>query len=86
MNLKSRKKIFKVLIIVVSFLFFLNMFILPVRAEQLTKTTYLEQWIKNPDFDDNADWISQISGDVTDVNNDISAGQANFNVQGETYT
>ncbi|MFX0005641.1 MAG: hypothetical protein ACFFAV_02815 [Candidatus Hermodarchaeota archaeon] len=59
---------------------------MPVRAQQLTKTTYLEQWIQNPDFNDNANWISEINGDVTDVNNDISAGQANFNVQGETYT
>ncbi|MFX1379889.1 MAG: hypothetical protein ACFFA4_12440 [Promethearchaeota archaeon] len=86
MKSKSKKKIVQLLIVLAAFLFFLNIFAIPVRGEHLTKTTYIEEWIENSDFDDSVGWISEISGDVTDVNNDISVGVANFNIQGKMYT
>ncbi len=59
---------------------------LHISAAQLSKRTYEDQWIKNSDFNNSTDWISEITGDVTDVNTDISSGVANFNVKGASYT
>lgn len=59
---------------------------LHISAPQWSKKNFEDQWIKNSDFNNSTGWISEISGDATDVNSDISEGVANFNVEGAIYT
>ncbi|MFX1573604.1 MAG: hypothetical protein ACFFB0_12710 [Promethearchaeota archaeon] len=59
---------------------------LHISAAQLTKKTYVDQWIENSDFNNNTNWISEITGDKTDITTDINEGVANFNVEGASYT
>lgn len=45
-----------------------------------------EQWIENPDFEDDEGWSKEIGGDVRDIDADITGGEANYIISGESDT
>ncbi|MFX1489919.1 MAG: hypothetical protein ACFFBI_12265, partial [Promethearchaeota archaeon] len=52
-------------------------------AEQWTKRSFTEQWIKNSNFSRSDGWTSEYSGDLTDIENIIENGEAQFKIRGE---
>ncbi|MFX1476797.1 MAG: hypothetical protein ACFFCI_01575 [Promethearchaeota archaeon] len=52
-------------------------------AEQWTKRSFTEQWIKNSNFSRSDGWTSEYSGDLTDIENIIENEEAQFKIKGE---
>ncbi|MFX0020753.1 MAG: hypothetical protein ACFE9S_00385 [Candidatus Hermodarchaeota archaeon] len=96
--IKRKSAYEKILIIMIIFLIplFSNMIITSsinrtnseLQAERL-KTSRVEyhlneSWIKNPTFDNEQYWQSRIEGDSRDVSGNISLGQANYKIIGDS--
>lgn len=55
-------------------------------AEQWGKESYTEEWLENTGFDKDKDWDSDIDGDSSDVDAEISDGSANYIIEGDEGT
>jgi len=58
-----------------------------VNIRPSAEESYIEQWLKNPNFTDTTDpWFNISVGDLTDVEAISSPGEANFMILGHSYT
>ncbi|MFX0074401.1 MAG: hypothetical protein ACFE96_03090 [Candidatus Hermodarchaeota archaeon] len=91
--------ILNISIVSLSFFFNLNRYILDKPNQEFRislsqhdvssewfKESHQTQLILNSEFDSETGWISEYSGDVSDVDTEIANGGGNYKVIGETYT
>ena len=59
-------------------LFLLQIF----ESQQWLRESHEKQWIKNSEFDNSEDWRMKLTGDINDINAEISNGEANYKIVG----